>query len=531
VRHNAAEHRMSTVNRTVREHLREVIDAERSRTARILVRLRVGGAGGYLALSAWLGFVQGLPDWRETVPTLLVFTLLAAALVVAVEKVAVVRRHAGLSVALLDMPVLVIASWVALPQMDQPLYLLSAVPTVLACLVVLTGLALDPVSIGVATAVGGGTVVALVLRLGAPLSEAIPPLFGIVASGVVTAFLVSRVQRLVEESRRRDFGGKYVLGERIGSGGMAEVFTATYSPDGGFERRVALKRILPAYSSDESFLALFRREAELGAQLAHPNLVQVLDFGRHGDAWFLAMELIDGPSASALLRDFASREERVPLSACLYIVAEVANGLSYMHEKRAADGSTGLVHRDLNPPNVLLSRTGEVKVSDFGVARWQAASALTQTGIVRGKLAYMAPEQVSGGAPTAGWDLFALGITAHEVIVGKRLFTGESETQTLKALLELEVPKPSVLRPGVPPEVDALVMGLLERDPQRRLGSAREVSQRLRALQGPDAPWPNGRDALIAAIATVKAVPLAQAPTSAQSLDALETRTRTLTTR
>lgn len=522
---------MTTVNRTVRAHLRQVIDEERSRTARVLTRLRLGGALGYLALSAWFGFGQGLADWRETVPVLAGYAVLGAALIVLVDRSTFIRRHAGLSVALLDMPALLLASWIAIPHMQQPLYLLGAVPTALACFVILTGLALDTVAIGVATGAACLSALVLVVRLGAPMSEVTPPLFGLLASGVVTAFLVSRVQRLVEESRRRDFGGKYVLGERIGTGGMAEVFTATYSPDGGFERRVAVKRILPAYASDEQFLALFRREAELGAQLAHPNVVQVLDFGRHGDAWFLAMEYVDGVPASVLFHEFGLRGAFVPLSACLYILAEVAEGLAYIHEKRAVDGGLGLVHRDLNPPNVLLSRSGEVKISDFGVARWLGVSTLTQAGTVRGKLAYMAPEQVRGDEPAAGWDLFALGITAHELICGRPLFRGRTETETLRVLLEGDIPAPSTLRPEVPREVDAIVLGLLERDPRQRTASAREVSQRLRPLQGPSAPYPTGRDALLASIALLAEVSRAQDAPTERRVAPPAAETETLTAR
>lgn len=521
---------MATLNRSVREHLRRIIESERTRTARVLVRLRAAGALVYLGASAWLGLVQGLPDWRATLPLSSLYALVALTLVALVGRGAWGPRLSGLSVGLLDMPVLSAASLLSIPQMERPEYLLGALIPALCCLTVLAGLALDFLAVGLATAVATAGSVTLVLRLGAPPSELVPPVFATVASGVLVAFLVSRVRNLVEESRRKDLGGKYVLGERIGSGGMAEVFTATYSPEGGFERRVAVKRVLPAYAEREDFVALFRREAELGAQLAHPNLVQVLDFGRHMDSWFLAMEYVDGVTLAALMRAYSARGERVPTAACLFVVAEVAQGLAYLHEKPSPDGAAvGLVHRDLNPPNVLLSRTGEVKVSDFGVARWQTAASLTQTGTTRGKLAYMPPEQMEGGVPTPGWDLFALGVTAHELLCGRRLFSGESESQTVRAVLEAVVAPPSTVRPGLVPEVDAVVLALLERDPRRRLGSAREVASRLRALQGPDAPYPHGQAALVAALGTVRDAAPAQAPGSPASLPAApQDETRTL---
>jgi serine/threonine-protein kinase len=311
---------------------------------------------------------------------------------------------------------------------------------------------------------------------------------------------------------------------------MAEVFTAIYSPEGGFERRVAVKRVLPAHAGDENFVALFRREAELGAQLAHPNLVQVLDFGRHDDSWFLAMEFVDGVSLSALLKALRARNVRLPLPAALYVIAEVAEGLAYLHEKRSADGTqVGLVHRDLNPPNVLLSRGGDVKLSDFGVTRWSTGEGLTDAGATRGKLAYMAPEQVSGGTPLPAWDLFALGATAWEVLVGSRLFTGDNESRVLQGVLEAEVPAPSVQRPDVPPEVDAVVLGLLAKDKSVRTQTAREVAARLRQLGGELAPYPRGRELLAAAIEGAGPQAPAQAPASGSSDSSANERTRTVT--
>lgn len=507
---------MATLNRSVREHLRKIIDGERLRTARFLVRLRAVGALVYVALNAWLGLGQGLPDWRETLPLFTVYAAVAVALALIVQRFPAALRLAGVSVALLDIPVVSLASLSSVEQMTKPEYLLGALIPMLGALVLLAALSLDYLAIGLAAGVASVFAVVIVRAVNAPPSEYVAPLFSTLSVGILSAFLVSRVRNLVEESRRKDFGGKYVLGERIGSGGMAEVFTATYSPEGGFERRVAVKRVLPAYAEREDFVAMFRREAELGAQLAHPNLVQVLDFGRHMDSWFLAMEFVDGVTLSALLRAHADQGMQVPTPACLFVIAEVAEGLAYLHEKRSSDGtSVGLVHRDLNPPNVLLSRTGEVKVSDFGVARWQGGGAgLTQTGTTRGKLAYMPPEQMEGGPPSPGWDLFALGVTAHELLCGRRLFTGENESQLVNAVLHGAVVPPSTARPGLPADVDALVLGLLERNRASRIASAREVVQRLRALTGPEAPYPHGQEALVSAIARVGSAPLAQAPSA-----------------
>jgi serine/threonine-protein kinase len=398
--------------------------------------------------------------------------------------------------------------------MDQPVFLLGSLAPALCTAIVLAGVALDLASIALATASSLVSVALLLQALHAPASEFAGPALTISLVGVGAGYLVFRVRRLVEESRRKDFAGKYVLGHRIGAGGMAEVFTATYSPEGGFERRVAVKRVLPAHAHDEQFVALFRREAELGATLAHPNLVQVLDFGRHLDSWFLAMEFVDGVTLASLLRASRERGQHVPLPAALFVIAELAEGLAYLHERPSPDGrSAGLVHRDLNPPNVLLSRSGEVKISDFGVARWQASGGLTATGAVRGKLAYMAPEQLDGLDPRPSWDLFGFGATAWELLTSRRLFSADSDVALVRALVEAPIPPPSSLRPELPPIVDALVLGLLERDPAKRTASARLVAQRLRLLDGPLAPWPLGQRALADAVLSVGHASLAQAPT------------------
>jgi hypothetical protein len=506
------------LNPSVRLHLRSIVDAERARTSRFLVRLRAVITVLYLGIVVWYALVQQLPDWKMTLPIFALHAFLSVALALLVERSALVLRYSGLSVGLLDMPMISLASLAALGSMARPEYLLGSLLPVLALGIVLASLSLDFWSIGLATVMASASSLTLVLALDAPPSELVAPLFATITTGVLSAFLVSRLRSLVAESRRKDFAGKYLLGERIGVGGMAEVFTATYSPEGGFERRVAVKRVLAQFSEREEFVALFRREAELGAQLAHPNLVQVLDFGRHLESWFLAMEFVDGVSLQGLIKSLGRKGEQLPVAACLYVLCEVAQGLAYLHEKRSSDGArVGLVHRDLNPPNVLLSTIGEVKLSDYGVARWQSSSELTVEGTLRGKLAYMAPEQVEGGSPTLAWDLFALGVTAHETLTGQRLFKGPGEVELLRAVLDSHVAPPSQLRPGLAPQVDALVMALLERDPARRLASARLVVDALRSIQGPEAPYPVGQAALIHAIAGAERTAPAQAPSSPAS--------------
>ncbi|WP_309896433.1 serine/threonine-protein kinase [Archangium sp.] len=323
------------------------------------------------------------------------------------------------------------------------------------------------------------------------------------AYGPLTATLATHLLRKAEEAlraiREKDVMGKYFLHERLGAGGMAEVFRATYSPEGGFEKQVAVKRILPAYADNEEFLAMFRREAALGSLLIHPNIVQVLDLGRHQGTVFLAMEFVDGMPLSSLVRRLALK--RLPPAAVAYIGAEVSAALAYMHGRTGPKGEPlGLVHRDLNPPNILVSRIGEVKLSDFGIARAANQMALTQAQTVRGKAGYMAPEQAYGRPLDGRADLFALGLTLHELLTGERALQGDSEAELMIASTQQEVLPPSHFVSGISPALDGLIMELLRLDPEQRTPSGEVLQRQLMALTGVEAPYPHGRQQLIEAL-------------------------------
>jgi eukaryotic-like serine/threonine-protein kinase len=321
-------------------------------------------------------------------------------------------------------------------------------------------------------------------------------------TATLAGLIVSKAEDALRAIREKDVMGKYFLHERLGAGGMAEVFRATYSPEGGFEKQVAVKRILPAYADNEEFLAMFRREAALGSLLIHPNIVQVLDLGRHQGTVFLAMEYVDGMPLSSLLRRLPAR--RLPASAVAYIGAEVASALAHMHGRTGPKGEPlGLVHRDLNPPNILLSRIGEVKVSDFGIARAANQMALTQAQTVRGKAGYMAPEQAYGKPLDGRADLFALGLTLHEALTGQRALQGDSEAELMIAATEQELLPPSSFVAGISPALDAIIMGLLQHDRERRTPSGEVLQQQLMALTGSEAPYPQGRQQLINALRLV----------------------------
>ncbi|MBL8912937.1 MAG: serine/threonine protein kinase, partial [Archangium sp.] len=326
--------------------------------------------------------------------------------------------------------------------------------------------------------------------------------FLLFCSGLVTAAFVGHLNRRAEEAlaavRAKDVLGKYLLHERIGAGGMAEVFRASYSPEGGFEKIVAVKKILPAYAEDQSFVTLFRQEAALCSRLNHPNVVQVMDFGRFGETYFLAMEHIDGLS---LKRVIDAHRLGMPIAAVIHLAHELLRALEYVHERTESDGQPmNLVHRDVNPPNILLSTGGEVKLTDFGIARARAHVRLTQVGYIKGKPGYLAPEQLTDGTLDGRADLFAVGITLHECLTGQPLFSNGSDDRETYEVLEMPLRAPSETRPEVPRELDAIVMKLLERKQDKRWVSARAAAMALISLPPGLSPSAEGRKQLANAV-------------------------------
>ena len=312
-------------------------------------------------------------------------------------------------------------------------------------------------------------------------------------AALVAGYLTQRAEEALHAVRQKDLVGKYFLHERLGAGGMAEVFRATYSPEGGFEKAVAIKRILPAYAEDEDFVTLFRREAELGSLLNHPNIVQVLDVGRFEDTYFMAMEHIEGVSLRELLKSHGP----LPPAVVAYLGAELGEALDYVHRRTSNEGvPLNLVHRDVNPPNILLSRIGEVKLGDFGVARAAIHVRLTQADRVRGKLGYLSPEQARGHAFDGRADLFALGLTLHEALTGRRVFQEDDLSHTMRATPPAFLVPPSVLRPEIPAALDTALMELLRWRVEERTDRGQRVREQLGALTGDCAPYPEGQRVL-----------------------------------
>lgn len=318
--------------------------------------------------------------------------------------------------------------------------------------------------------------------------------------GMVAWHFVRKAEDALRSVREQDLMGKYFLHEQLGAGGMAEVYRATYCPQGGFQKTVAIKRVLPRLSSDPEFTGMFLEEAGLCALLAHPNVVQVFDCGRFQDTFILAMEYVDGAPLNRILL-----HGPLPVAAATYVAAELAAGLDYLHRRTTSDGQPlNLVHRDVNPPNILVSRLGEVKLADFGVAHAATRVEANFPGFF-GKTRYAAPEQLRGFAIDHRADLFALGLTLYEALTGEPAFGSGAGALLAKGQVPLLAP-PSRKRPEVPEALDALVLQLLAADRDKRPSSGAEVRARLLELTGAAAPYPGGQRSLAGAVEHARTV-------------------------
>lgn len=271
--------------------------------------------------------------------------------------------------------------------------------------------------------------------------------------------------------------GKYVVRRKLAEGGMAEIYLCTAQGAEGFEKEVVIKRVRSFLASDPEFVGMFIAEARLASRLNHANVVQIFDFDKHEDTYYLAMEYVRGCSLWELRRRCKEMMDPVPPMLVAHIGAEVARGLHYAHRLKVNGHPLDLVHRDVTPQNVLLSHDGAVKLTDFGIAK--AGKKLTQPGVLKGKFAYMSPEQARGEEVDSRTDLFALGVVLWELLTGGRLFDGESELAVLRAVQHSVIPPPARLNPEVPEALDAVVMRALERDPAARFQTAGEFERAL----------------------------------------------------
>jgi serine/threonine protein kinase len=276
------------------------------------------------------------------------------------------------------------------------------------------------------------------------------------------------------------------IGDRLGAGGMAETFVAIRRGPGGFEQRVCLKRILPHLASDPELIRLFDQEARLCAQLSHANVVQLLDYTTDGERPSLVFELIDGTDLRQLHRALMEKGQPLTTGLVAHVGHEVASALSHAHER-------GVIHRDVSPSNVLLSLAGEVKLTDFGIAKaFFGTPGLTRSGAVKGKVPYIAPEYARTGVADPRADQFSLGVMLYELLVGERPFRGRNDVEILERILAGEHEPLAARAPHVPTELAQLVERLIETDPDERFPDTEALLDALRTL----APPPTARTIL-----------------------------------
>jgi eukaryotic-like serine/threonine-protein kinase len=276
--------------------------------------------------------------------------------------------------------------------------------------------------------------------------------------------------------------GGYHIEAKLGAGGMAEVFSARREGPHGFSKRVAVKRILPSAAEDDAFVKMFIEEASLAARLSHPNIVQVFDFGDDDSELYLAMELVEGTSLGRLLRAAASRRQALPLHVALYLTAQTARALDYAHRLRGEGGKPlGLVHRDVSPGNLLLTRTGHLKLADFGIACTSARERHTGNNDLRGKLGYMSPEQVQGLALDGKSDVFTLSVILAELLMGRPLFAGGAQLDVLLRIRDVDLRPLEQSDKRIPSDVRRALHEGLQGDPRQR-PDAKQLSATLEAI-------------------------------------------------
>lgn len=271
--------------------------------------------------------------------------------------------------------------------------------------------------------------------------------------------------------------GKYQLLRKLATGGMAEVFLAKTAGPMGFEKQLVIKRILPHLAEDPQFVQMFLGEAKLAAQLNHPNLVQIFDFGESDGSYFIAMEYIDGPTVRLLLQRAREQTLAVPFVLAARIISAAAEGLAYAHEFTDAitDEPLQLVHRDVSPDNILISRSGSVKVVDFGIAKARGVSHHTQTGTIKGKVAYMAPEQLKGDVLDRRVDLYGLGVVLYELLTLNMPYEAVSDASLVRKVLYDPYVPPAQRRPELPLALQQVLTQLLAKNRDDRYDDCRAL--------------------------------------------------------
>lgn len=287
----------------------------------------------------------------------------------------------------------------------------------------------------------------------------------------------------MSESNAITHFGKYQVVEQISAGGMAEVYKARAEGLGGFQRMFAVKRVHPKHASNPEFIDMLVEEAKIAGLLSHANIVQIVDLDSNDDGPYIAMEYVDGPNLDGLLRRLSERSVVVPTPHAIFIAVELLKALEYAHDRQIMRGGRpvplDIIHRDVCPSNVLLSTRGEVKLTDFGIAKARVRSLDTVTGVVKGRFDYLTPEQARGEEMDQRSDLFALGVLLYEMLTGRHPFRQTSETKTIEAIKKASYIPAVAFNHEVPPAIDRLLSRALTAEPQARFASATAMKDSL----------------------------------------------------
>ncbi len=273
---------------------------------------------------------------------------------------------------------------------------------------------------------------------------------------------------------------RYKVLEKIASGGMAEVFRAESAGLEGFKKIVAIKRVLPHLSEKKQFIGMFLDEARVSAHLSHSNCVQVFDVGVGDNTYFIVMEYVDGADLKSIIERSKKTGRAIPVEEACLICVRICEGLSYAHTRRDGRGrDLHIVHRDMSPPNVLVTRHGEVKIVDFGLAKANVQLEKSEPGIIKGKFSYLSPEAALGEDVDARTDIFAVGIILWEMLANRRLFMGETDLDTVRQVQAAAVPSIRQFNPNVPPDLEAILARSLARNPPDRYQTAQQLGRDL----------------------------------------------------
>ena len=274
---------------------------------------------------------------------------------------------------------------------------------------------------------------------------------------------------------------RYRITERIATGGMAEVFKGVAESLQGFRKNVAIKRVLPALTKNAKFITMFLDEARLSLFLQHANIVQVFDIGHADDTYFIVMEFVDGVDLKAIMEWRRRIGRRLTIGQTIYMIMEVCKGLAYAHDLVHPETGErlGIVHRDVSPANVLISRNGEVKLADFGLAKAASQVESTDPGVVKGKMGYLSPEAARGENVDRRADIFSVGILLYEMLTGKRLFYGDTDYQTVELVRNAKIPPIATQNPEVEPEFEEICRKALARRTEDRFQTATDLQDAL----------------------------------------------------